>query len=108
MTDVRFIYVTIQDAERARDLARALVEQRLVACANILPVMESVYRWEGELRFDNESVVIFKTTAPLVAAAISEIEKRHSYDTPCALSFTIEEGSRKYLAWLENETRSAR
>ena len=105
MTDVRFLYVTAKGADQARELARALLDQRLIACANILPQMESIYRWNGEVQNDREAVLILKTSAPLVARATEAVLKLHSYETPCVLELKIESGAQGYLNWLMNETK---
>ena len=106
MTAIRIVYVTTCDASQARELGRSLIEQGLVACANILPAMESIYRWEGEVRQEAEAVLLLKTEERLVAQVIAAVEKLHSYETPCALSLSVEQGSERYLAWLCSELKS--
>lgn len=102
---VRFLYVTAPDAEEARKIARALIEKRLIACANLLPQMESIYRWDGEIQCENECLIIFKTTAERVPEAMNAIEKMHSYKTPCVIEIKLERGSEKYTNWLIDETK---
>ncbi len=102
-TDVRFIYVTIKDAAEARTLAKTLLSERLIACANILPQIESVYEWQGKVHCDPESVLILKTTVSKVAATIKRVEELHPYETPCALTLAIESGAEKYLGWLHQQ-----
>lgn len=105
MSDLSFIYVTTPNVEEGRRIAHALLEKKLIACANILPQMESLYRWQGKIESANEVVLILKTQTRLVDETIRAVEKLHSYDTPCALSFSIDRGSAKYMAWLEGEVR---
>lgn len=106
MTSLRLLYVTTQDIEEARTLARELVKRRLVACANILPQMESIYRWNEKIEHANEAVLILKTKARLVPQTIAAVEELHSYETPCVLSLPIESGASKYLDWLTGEIQS--
>ena len=100
MTDLRLIYVTTRDPDQARMLARSLLEQRLIACANILPQMESLYFWQGKIENESEAVLILKTTEELVPKAMAALESLHSYATPCILSLVVDQGSAKYLDWL--------
>ncbi len=94
------IYSTFSEKAEAEDVSRALVEARLVACANILPVMSSVYLWEGEVQSSDEVAVIYKTTADMYGKVESEIKRLHSYDCPCVISWDIERGSSPFLEWL--------
>lgn len=100
MTDIRLLYITVKDIDQARHLCRELVERRLVACANILPQMESIYRWNGELQTDQEVVVLLKTEARLVEAATRAILDLHTYETPCVLVLAVDAGSEGYVKWL--------
>lgn len=99
-TDIRLIYVTTRDVAEARRLARALLEEKLIACANILPQMESIYVWEGAHCEESEVVLILKTTVTKTSRAIARVEELHSYETPCALSLAVENGAENYLQWL--------
>lgn len=105
MSGIHLLYVTTKDADQARAIARELVDRRLVACANILPEMESVYRWKGEIASDRESVLILKTEARLVEEATRAIIELHSYETPCVLDLGIEGGAAGYLNWMKSEVR---
>lgn len=102
---IRLLYVTTSNIDQARELARTLLDRKLIACANILPQMESVYRWEGEVRFESEAVLILKTEKRLVEAAQNAVLELHSYQTPCVLTLPIESGSQGYIDWLKNECR---
>ena len=83
----RLVYITAADAEEATKIARALVEERLAACANILDPMRSVFRWEGEIQEGSETVLIVKTTADRVAALTDRVMTLHSYDCPVSRRF---------------------
>lgn len=106
MTSIRLIYVTVGSVEKAEQLARTLLERHLIACANILPGMRSIYHWKGEIEAADEAVLLLKTTEANVAEAIEAVEELHEYETPCALELKVESGSAGYLEWLMNETIS--
>src|SRR3546814_1221927 len=78
------VYVTAADEAEAQAIGRAMVEARLAACANVLPGMVPIFRWEGRVQTGSESVVILKTTAERAAALVEAVEAMHSYDCPCA------------------------
>lgn len=101
-----FVYVVTPHRDAASDIARDLVEARLVACANILDGMTSVYRWDGEIRQDQETVLILKTTQQQLAAVVDRVCKIHPYDCPCVAAWPITAGNDNYLQWIERETRS--
>ena len=100
MTELRLLYVTTKDVEEARALSRELLARNLIACANIFPTMESIYRWEGKVQSAAESVLILKTKQDLVERTIAAVEELHSYDVPCVLSLPIEGGAADYLHWI--------
>ncbi|MTK63803.1 MAG: divalent-cation tolerance protein CutA [Methanobacterium sp.] len=97
------IYVTTSDISESRKIARVLVQERLVACVNIVPAIESIYRWNGEIEEDSESLIFIKTRSDMVKNVIKKVEEIHSYDTPCILELSIERGSKKYFKWLDKE-----
>ncbi len=99
------IYMTARDEEEARRIASALLERRLIACANILPI-QSLYRWKGRTVEDVEAAVIMKTKATLVDKAIAEARRLHSYEVPCLVAYPMETGLTEYLGWIEEETAS--
>lgn len=105
MTDIRFLYVTTPNYDDARKLAHKIVEERAATCANILPKVESVYWWKGNLETANECVVIFKTRADQVDEAMRSIRLWHSNSTPCIVSIPIEKADADYLDWLQGEVR---
>lgn len=105
MTTARLLYVTTPTREEARSLANELLSRRLIACANLLPQMESIYRWKGNIESANECVLLLKTDAALVADVTQAIESLHSYEVPCVLELPIESGSLPYLNWIHSETK---
>ncbi|MBI3892813.1 MAG: divalent-cation tolerance protein CutA [Candidatus Wallbacteria bacterium] len=92
--------------EKASGIAENLVQERLVACANIVPGVESVYRWKGELCRDRESTLLLKTRAALVDAVTRRIVELHPYEVPEVLSVELQlaEGERRYFDWIDRET----
>lgn len=96
------VYITTSGGEESKKIARVLLEEKIVACANILPNMESIYWWEGKLEEDVESILLVKTRSELVDKVIDKVREIHSYQTPCALEIQIKKGSPDYLDWLDN------
>lgn len=102
--DLVAIYATFPDIETAEATGSELVEMRLAACANILPAMRSIYRWNGAIERDDEVVAIVKTRRALVDAVTAAIVARHPYDTPAVVAFPIVAGAEAYLDWVRAET----
>ncbi len=100
MTDVRTVYVTAADEEQATDLARALLTRGLIACANLLPGMRSLYLWQGELQDEPEVAMLLKTREDRLDELISAVAELHPYDVPCVVAWPIEAGAEAYLAWV--------
>ncbi len=107
--DFRWLYVTAASRDEATKIGRAVVVERLAACANVIDGMESIYWWDGKLNEDREAVLILKTRADLVAAVVAKIKTLHSYSVPCVVALPILDGNPDYLRWLaaETEPRSA-
>ncbi len=97
------VYVIARDMEEAGRIARYLVEEHLIACANFY-VVSSVFRWEGNIEEGNEVAMICKTKTELVPVAIKRIKELHSYELPCITSWKIDEGYAPYLDWVGKET----
>lgn len=86
-------------------LARALVEERLAACVNLLPPMESIYRWEGRIDSESERQVIIKTTGDRIAALWDRVRELHPYEVPEFVVLPILDGNEAYLRWIGESTR---
>jgi periplasmic divalent cation tolerance protein len=99
-----FCYVTCPDRAQALAIARSLIDERLIACANILPGMVSLYRWEGEVHEAEEVVLVLKTCAPLVERVTERVKALHSYTCPCVAVLPVTGGNPDYLAWIVAET----
>lgn len=102
---IRIVYVTHESEEQALALGRALVEERLAACVNVLPGMRSCYRWEGVIEEGREAVLLVKTRDDLADAVVRRVAELHPYSVPCALVLPVEHGHAPYLEWLQRETR---
>lgn len=96
------IYVTTSGLDESQKIAKIILNERLAACANIIPKMESIYWWEGDLEEDVESILLLKTRSDLVDKVIGRVKEIHSYQTPCALEIQIKKGSIDYLNWMED------
>jgi periplasmic divalent cation tolerance protein len=93
------ILTTAGSPEEAESLAGGLVEQKLVACAQLLPI-GSIYTWEGKVEKDSEVLLLLKARADLYEAIEAYILERHSYDTPEVLQLEVGQGSEGYLSWI--------
>ena len=109
MTNKIVVLVTCGSAKEARKIARAVVEQRLAACANILesPV-HSVYRWKGRVESAKEFLLIIKTTQSRFAKLQAEIKRLHTHDVPEIIALPIARGSAAYLAWISDSVKPIR
>lgn len=103
----RLLYVTAANAEQAKTIGEVLVQERLVACVNILAPMSSIYWWQGQIQRDTEAVLIAKTRAELVERVIARVKALHSYTVPCVVSLAIEQGNPAFLQWIADETAPA-
>ena len=97
---IRLVYVTTPDVDSAKKIGRSLVEDRLAACVNILPQMQSIYRWDEKIEEAHEAILIVKTTAERVPEVMARVKALHSYEVPCALSVPVLAGNPEYLSWL--------
>lgn len=105
--DVVLLLSTFPNADIARKTTRALVEENLVACGNILPGVESIYRWKGEIETATEVMVIFKTMDRRVSDAMDRIKALHPYDVPEILRISVEDGWPDYLKWVKESVENS-
>jgi periplasmic divalent cation tolerance protein len=108
MTGIVTVYATFANDEEARRIARAVVEERLAACANILGPIHAIYRWQGAVEEAGEVAALFKTTADGAAALIERIGELHSYDVPAAIVWPIVAALEPYREWVRAETNASR
>ncbi len=101
----QFIYITCKDRAEAQSVGTHLLEDRLVACVNIIDGMQSMYWWEGQIQSSNEAILIAKTRQARVEAIINKVNQVHSYDCPCVVSLPVGDGNPKFLEWILEETQ---
>jgi periplasmic divalent cation tolerance protein len=99
------IYITTSSRDEALRIGRTVVADRLAACANVLPGVTSVYRWQGEVQEDGETALILKTRSDLVERLTARVKELHSYDCPCVVALPIAGGNPDFLQWIAEETR---
>lgn len=93
--------ITGPDPESLRRLVRAVVEEGLAACANVVPAVTSVYRWQGELMEEGEALAVLKTTADVLPELERRVLELHPYEVPEFVTLPVESGSEAYLEWVE-------
>ena len=103
-SEIVAIYAIFGSAGEAERIGRAMVEQRLAACVNILGPCRSFYRWQGEVEEAEEVAAIFKTSGAGAAALMAAIHSLHSYDVPAIVQLPVAASHRAYLVWVTGET----
>ena len=101
MSERLVVLSTVGSAEDAERIARALVEQRLAACVNVVPGLVSVYRWKGNVEREDERLLVIKTRRERFSALREALAALHPYEMPEILALPVEEGSPAYLEWLD-------
>ena len=96
----RIVLTTTANLEEANRLGKALVEERLAACATLIPAVESIYSWKGQLETNTETMLMLKTDSHSLGALEARLTQLHSYETPEFLVISVEAGSHAYLAWM--------
>jgi periplasmic divalent cation tolerance protein len=99
------VLVTAPNITTARKLASAVLKERLAACANLIPKIESHYWWKGALESSAEVLILFKTRHEKLKALESRILQNHPYETPECIAFDLTEGTTKYLAWIAESVK---
>ena len=100
MTDKRIVLSTAGSESEARRIAQHLVERQLAACVNIIPQIESVYRWQGRVESSREWLLLIKTTGEKFPGVCGAIRELHSYELPECIAIAIDDGSTQYLDWI--------
>lgn len=103
--DLRVVLVTAPNAETGEFLARELVEERVAACANVLPDLISVFWWEGEIQRDDEVLVIFKTARERLEALRKRVTELHPYEVPEVLALSVDFCHEPYAEWVTEQAR---
>ena len=101
---VSIVYSTTSSKQEAQKIAHSLVEKKLVACVNIIPTITSIYRWQGAIEQDTESLLLAKTTEKNIKKTIDTIKSLHSYDVPDIVVIPTISGLESYLSYVESET----
>jgi periplasmic divalent cation tolerance protein len=100
------IFVTAGSEQEAASISRSLVEEGLIACANIIPQIRSLYRWEGKISDEKETMIIIKSREDLFERIRSRIKELHSYEVPEITAIKLDRGDLAYLQWIESVTTS--
>ena len=100
---ITLVYMTTGDKEEARAIGKALIKSNLAACVNIIDSMNSLYRWEGKLQDDQETILIAKTTQEKIEDLKKKVVSIHSYDCPCILTFPVSDGHAPFMTWIKDQ-----
>ncbi len=101
MTDKQIVLTTAGSQDEAHKIARTLVDRRLAACVNIIPQIQSIYRWQNKVEDAQEWLLLIKTTNQAFERVRDTIRELHSYELPECISISIEDGSAVYLDWIK-------
>jgi len=104
-TERLVVFITVSGEEEGRKIARLLVGERMAACVNILPGVDSVFWWKGKIDSEQESLLIVKTKAALFPEVVDLVKSAHSYEVPEIVAMPIVAGNEDYLEWLDQECR---
>ncbi len=103
MNEIILVYITTPNVAEAKKIASALVQEKLAACANILPQISSVFYWNGGLQETDESLLLLKTSQNKFTALQQRVKELHSYELPCIVALPITAGLPNFLAWVKQE-----
>ncbi|MBI5182560.1 MAG: divalent-cation tolerance protein CutA [Nitrospirae bacterium] len=103
--DTVVIFVTTGTIDEARKIGKTLVEERLIACVNIIPLIESIFYWQEKVCNEKEALMIIKTRKPLIDDIIKRVISIHSYSVPEIIALPIISGSEDYIKWVKDVTR---
>jgi periplasmic divalent cation tolerance protein len=104
MNDISILVSTFPTIDSARNAVRTLVQERLVACGNMMPGIESIYRWQDAIESSTEVMVIFKTTTSVAGQAQERLRELHPYDVPEILQISVDGAWPAYLGWVRAQT----
>ena len=102
------IFVTTKDVKQAQKIADGLLKEKLIACANIIDGVKSLFRWEGRVDSAKEALLVLKTKKTLSNKVAAKVKLLHSYQTPEIIALPIAAGSRDYLKWIDASVRKSR
>ena len=104
-SEFSLFYTTCPDETTAQKISRQLLEEKLIACSNLFPAVQSQYWWEGRIESSKECVLILKTETLLKGQLEKRFLKLHPYETPCFIEIRLDSGNSQYLAWLQNSLK---
>ena len=107
MSDIQLVYVPFPDENTAEEIATKLLEERLIACVNLMPRGTSLYHWEGALKKSSEVVAFLKTTRAAMPQLKTFLKNHHPYASPCILALTVDEGEGDFLQWIQREVHAS-
>ncbi len=99
------VYITFNSKEEAEKIAKILIEERLIACANLFPEISSFFWWEGKIEKEKEVALIGKTKEELFQKIVDRVKELHSYQCPCIIALPIFNGNPDFLEWIKKETQ---
>lgn len=102
---VRVVLSTFPSTDKAAEVARVLVEEQLCACVNLVPALRSIYRWQGAVSDDTETLALIKTTAERVPLLVDRLRSLHPYEVPEIIALEVTDGHAPYLAWVASSVR---
>ena len=100
MDEPILLYITCANKDEAKSIARVLIEERLIACANILGEITSIYRWEGAVAEGDEIAILLKTRSNMEVRVTERVKELHSYDVPCIIGLPITGGNPDFIHWI--------
>jgi periplasmic divalent cation tolerance protein len=103
--EVFVVLSTFPDPNKAAEVARALVDERLAACVNLVPTVRSIYRWQGSVADDTETLAVIKTTRDRYDALAARLAALHPYEVPEMLALDVAAGHAAYLSWVSEQVR---
>jgi periplasmic divalent cation tolerance protein len=101
--EVRLVLTTAPDPAVAESIAAQLLHERLIACANVVPGVRSVYRWQGEVRKEDEVLLMLKSTGAAIGRLEQRLQQLHPYEVPEVLALEVQHGLEAYMAWVRSE-----
>ncbi len=100
MTETIVVLVTTPTAEKAAEIARTLVEERLIACGNVIPGVRSIYAWEGKVHDESEALLVLKAPRKVLQDLCDRVVALHPYDVPEVIGLPVEGGNERYIDWI--------
>jgi periplasmic divalent cation tolerance protein len=100
MTETVVVLVTAPNAEKAAEIARTLVEEKLAACGSVVPAVRSIYRWQGEVREEAEALLVLKAPRKRLQELSDRVVQLHPYEVPEVIGLPIEGGNERYIDWI--------